>query len=150
MIPPDPDLPVLSTSDLDRTRLQALTAEGLLAMDDGELFLELRHEEHLMLEDGRLKVAEQNWSGGFGFRGVAGERVGFACGDRLEEPAIRAAVGTVQAVRGGHAGRENVAPAMPPPGSMAARTRSAASSGRASSQSWNASRPIAAGRSRRW
>ena len=113
MTPSDPNSPVLSTSGLDRTRLQALAADGLLAMDDGELFLELRHEEHLTLEDGRLKVAAQSWRGGFGIRGVAGERVGFACGDRLEESAIRTAVATVQTVRGGYGGRENVAPAKP-------------------------------------
>jgi TldD protein len=105
--------PVVAVSGLDLLRLRDLTADGLLAMDDGELFLELRREEQLTFEDGRLKVAAQDWRGGFGFRGVAGERVGYACGDRLEEDAIRAAVATVQAVRSGHAGRDNVAPAAP-------------------------------------
>src|SRR5262245_39328040 len=103
------DSPVSALSGLNPDRLRALTADGLLAMDDGELFLELRHDEQLTFEDGRLKVADRNWHGGFGFRGVAGERVGYACGDRLEEDAIRAAIATVQAVKGGHAGRENVA-----------------------------------------
>ena len=74
-----------------------------------------RHEEQLTFEDGRLKVAGREARAGFGFRGVAGERVGYASGDRLEEDAIRAAVATVQAVKGGHAGRENVAPGAPGP-----------------------------------
>ena len=103
--------PVSAVSGLDLSRLQELTADGLLAMDDGELFLELRREEQLTFEDGRLKVAAQDWRGGFGFRGVAGERVGYACGDQLEEDAIRTAIATVQAVRSGHAGRDNIAPA---------------------------------------
>ena len=107
--------PVALANGLDPDRLSALTADGLLAMDDGELFLEARHEEQLTFEDGRLKVAGREARSGFGFRGVAGERVGYASGDRLEEDAIRAAVATVQAVKGGHAGRENLAPGAPGP-----------------------------------
>ena len=107
--------PVSGPAGLDPQVLRTLTADGLLAMDDGELFLEARHEEQLTFEDGRLKVAAQERRAGFGFRGVAGEKVGYACGDRLEEQAIRAAVTTVQAVAGGHLGRENVAPATPGP-----------------------------------
>ena len=77
--------PVALANGLDPDRLSALTADGLLAMDDGELFLEARHEEQLTFEDGRLKVAGREARAGFGFRGVAGERVGYASGDRLEE-----------------------------------------------------------------
>ncbi|MEK0082076.1 metalloprotease TldD [Benzoatithermus flavus] len=108
---PTPSIAV--DAGLDPARLAALTAEGLLAMDDGELFLERVRGERLTFEDGRLKVASREMLQGFGFRAVAGERVGFATGDRLEEDAIRRAVATVQAVAGGHGGRENVAPAAP-------------------------------------
>jgi len=107
--------PVSGPAGLDPQFLGSLTADGLLAMDDGELFLEARQEEQLTFEDGRLKVAARESRAGFGFRGVAGERVGYACGDRLEEQAIRAAASAVQAVAGGHGGRENVAPAGPGP-----------------------------------
>ena len=107
--------PVAMPNGLDPNQLSSLAADGLLAMDDGELFLEARQEEQLTFEDGRLKVAGREARAGFGFRGVAGERVGYACGDRLEEDAIRAAVATVQAVRVGHAGRDNRAPAAPGP-----------------------------------
>jgi TldD protein len=103
--------PVTAAAGLDPRRLAGLAADGLLAMDDGELFLEASRAEQLTHEDGRLKVAGREARAGFGFRGVAGERVGFACGDRLDEAAIRDAVAAVQAVAGGHAGRENVAPA---------------------------------------
>ena len=111
----DNDSPVAAAAGLDASRLAALAADGLLAMDDGELFLESRHEEQLTFEDGRLKVAGRESRSGFGFRGVAGERVGFATGDRLEEAAMREAVAVVQAVASGHAGRDNVAPGHPGP-----------------------------------
>ena len=111
----DNDSPVAAAAGLDASRLAALAADGLLAMDDGELFLESRHEEQLTFEDGRLKVAGRESRSGFGFRGVAGERVGFATGDRLEEAAMREAVAVVQAVASGHAGRDNVAPGRPGP-----------------------------------
>ena len=86
--------PVAAAAGLDPECLASLTADGLLAMDDGELFLEARDEEQLTFEDGRLKVAGRDSRVGFGFRGVAGERIGFATGDRLEEPAMREAVAT--------------------------------------------------------
>ena len=108
-----PSSPVAAPAGLDPARLGAVASEALLAMDDGELFLEQRHEEQLTLEDGRLIVAGRELRGGFGLRAVAGERVGFATGDRLDEDAIRSAAATVRAVAGGHAGRENVAPATP-------------------------------------
>jgi TldD protein len=111
----NPVAPVSEPAGLDPQLLGSLAADGLLAMDDGELFLEARQEEQLTFEDGRLKVAARESRAGFGFRGVAGERVGYACGDRLEEQAIRAAASAVQAVAGGHCGRGNVAPATPGP-----------------------------------
>jgi TldD protein len=114
-----PDLskhsPVAVPNGLDVDRLHALTAEGLLALDDGELFLETTEEEQFTFEDGRLKTAgRQSWAG-FGFRGVAGEKVGYACADQLDEEAMRAAAATVQAVRSGHAGRTNLPTAAPGP-----------------------------------
>ncbi len=109
------DPSVAERNGLDVERLRSLTAEGLLALDDGELFLEARQEEQLTFEDGRLKTAARESRAGFGLRGVAGEKVGYACGDRLDEDAIRGAAATVQAVRSGRAGRDNVAPAAPGP-----------------------------------
>ena len=101
--------PVAGPAGLDPERLRRLTADALLAMDDGELFLEARHEEQLAWEDGRLKVAGREARRGFGLRAVAGERVGLATGDRLDEAALADAAATVAAVAGGHAGRANVA-----------------------------------------
>jgi TldD protein len=109
MIHPSPTFPVTAAAGLDVDRLRRLVGDGLLAMDDGELFLEARHEEQLTHEDGRLKHAGRELCHGFGLRAVAGERVGLGTGDRLEEAAIAEAAATVRAVAGGHAGRENVA-----------------------------------------
>ncbi|MFZ1429606.1 MAG: DNA gyrase modulator, partial [Geminicoccaceae bacterium] len=102
--------PVAAAAGLDPARLSTLAADGLLAMDDGELFLEAREEEEFTYEDGRLKVARRGHRAGFGFRGVAGERIGFATGDRLDEAAVREAIAVVQVVASGRAGRENIAP----------------------------------------
>jgi TldD protein len=113
MSQPSNTSPVAAALGLDPGRLGSMTAEGLLPMDDGELFLEARREEQLTFEDGRLKVASREARAGFGVRAVSGERVGLATGDRLEEEAIRRALATVQAVAGGHGGRENVAPGAP-------------------------------------
>lgn len=108
-----PTSPVAAAAGLDPDRLGRLVADGLMPMDDGELFLEVVRQEQLTHEDGRLKVASRETRQGFGLRAVSGERVGLGCGDRLEEVAIKNAIATVQAVAGGHAGRENVAPAAP-------------------------------------
>ena len=57
---------------LEPAQLQALLAEGLHGVDDGELFLEYRETESLTLDDGRLKGAAFDTSKGFGLRAVAG------------------------------------------------------------------------------
>ena len=84
---------------LDPPRLRTLAADGLLAMDDGELFLEYRHDEQLTFEDGRLKVAgRESGAAASAFAASPASGSAIACGDRLEEAAIRAAAATVQAV----------------------------------------------------
>ena len=105
--------PVAAANGLDPDRLRALAEDGLLALDDGELFLEFREDEQFTFEDGRLKTASRDSHAGFGFRGVAGEKVGYACGDGLDDAAMAAAAATIQAVRAGHAGRDNLLPAAP-------------------------------------
>ena len=62
----EPTMPVTLAAGLDAGRLGSLAADGLLAMDDGELFLELRRDEQLTFEDGRLKVATSELRQGFG------------------------------------------------------------------------------------
>ena len=58
---------------LDRDRAEAIVRDALAGADDGELFLEMRHSEMLMIDDGRLKSASYNQSSGFGLRAIAGD-----------------------------------------------------------------------------
>jgi TldD protein len=90
--------------ELEPARLEALLAEGLHGVDDGELFLEYRETESFTLDDGRLKGAAFDTTKGFGLRAVAGEAIGCAHSPELSEAALRRAIEAVGAVRAGHSG----------------------------------------------
>jgi len=90
--------------DLEPARLEALLAEGLHGVDDGELFLEYRETESFSLDDGRLKGAAFDTTKGFGLRAVAGEAIGCAHSPELSEAALRRAIAAVGAVKTGHSG----------------------------------------------
>src|SRR5499427_3081105 len=94
------------------TRVEALVAESLAGMDDGELYLEYSQSESLVLDDGRIKSASFDTAQGFGLRAISEEATGFAHASELSEEAIRRAGETVRAVRQGHRGTI----AAPPPG----------------------------------
>jgi TldD protein len=96
---------------LDRQRLEGLVSEALSKADDGELFLEYRQSESLVLDDGRLKSAGFDTSHGFGLRAVAGEATGYAHATDLTEEAIRRAGEAVRSVCRGQGGTF----ALPPP-----------------------------------
>jgi TldD protein len=96
---------------LDPARLERLVAESLAGADDGELFLEIRQSESFAYDDGRLKSASFDSSRGFGLRAIYGEATGYAHSTDISEAAIRRAGETVQAVRSGHSGRYEEAPA---------------------------------------
>ena len=111
------DLAVTDELFFERTgmeprRVEAIVAEALSGMDDGELFLEYSQSESLALDDGRIKSASFDTTQGFGLRAVAGEAAGYAHASDLSEPAIRRAAATVRAVAHGYAG----VMAGPPPG----------------------------------
>jgi len=89
---------------LDPARLTRLVADALAGADDGELFLEYRQSETVVLDDGRIKSANFDTAQGFGLRAVAGEAHGYAHGSDLDEAAIARAATTVKAVRGGASG----------------------------------------------
>jgi len=95
---------------LDPARLARLVAEALAGADDGELFLEYRQSETVVLDDGRIKSANFDTAQGFGLRAVAGEAHGYAHGSDLDEAAIARAATTVKAVHAGHSGRLAAAP----------------------------------------
>jgi len=89
---------------LDPAPLGRLVAEALAGADDGELFLEYRQSESLVLDDGRIKSAGFDTAQGFGLRAVAGEAQGFAHGSDLDAAAIRRAADGIRAVPAGHGG----------------------------------------------
>jgi TldD protein len=97
---------------MEPSRVEAIVAEALAGMDDGELFLEYSQSESLALDDGRIKSASFDTTQGFGLRAVAGEAAGYAHASDLSEPAIRRAAATVRAVANSY----NGVMAGPPPG----------------------------------
>ena len=64
--------------------------------DDGELFLERRRSEGIVLDDGRIKTASYDASEGFGLRAVRGDVAGYAHASEISESALLRAVGTVK------------------------------------------------------
>ncbi len=96
---------------LSQARVEELVDEALGDSDDGELFLEYRQSESIVLDDGNVKSAAFDTMQGFGLRAVAGEATGYAHASELSEAALRRAVGTVRAVTRGHKGAVTAAPA---------------------------------------
>ena len=86
---------------MDPGRVEAIVAQALAGMDDGELFLEYSQSESLALDDGRIKSASFDTTQGFGLRAVAGEAAGYAHASDLSEAAIGRAAATVRAVASG-------------------------------------------------
>ena len=66
------------------TILRAATAGA----DDGELFVERRRSEAIVLDDGRIKTASYDASEGFGLRAVRGEVAGYAHSTEISESAL--------------------------------------------------------------
>ena len=96
---------------LDRQRLDAIIGEALNGADDGELFLEYRQSESMVLDDGCLKSAAFDTTQGFGLRAVAGEATGYAHATELTEEAVRRAGEAVAAVCRGRSGTVALPPA---------------------------------------
>ena len=64
--------------------------------DDGELFLERRRSESIVLDDGRIKNAAYDASEGFGLRAVRGEVAGYAHSTEISEKALKRAAETAR------------------------------------------------------
>ncbi len=64
--------------------------------DDGELFLERRRSEALVLDDGRIKTASYDASEGFGMRAILGETAGYAHSSEISEAALKRAAETAR------------------------------------------------------
>jgi len=89
---------------LERGRVEALVDDALTGADDGELFLEYRQSESMVLDDGNVKSAAFDTAQGFGLRAVSGEATGYAHASDLSEAALKRAAATVKAVTRGHDG----------------------------------------------
>ena len=89
---------------LDRDRAEAIVRDALVDADDGELFLEMRHSEMLMFDDGRLKSASYDQTSGFGLRAIADEAHGYAHAGEISEAALQRAAESVTAVTRGYSG----------------------------------------------
>nr|WP_217703224.1 metalloprotease TldD [Celeribacter sp. HF31] len=74
----------------------AILREAVAGADDGELFLERRTSEGLVLDDGRIRTASYDASEGFGLRAVRGETAGYAHSTEISEQAIRRAAETAR------------------------------------------------------
>ena len=99
-----------SSTNLELEKTGKIVRSALAGADDGELFLEMRHNEILAFDDGRLKTASYDQSSGFGLRAVAGEAHGFAHAGELSIAALMRAADSVSAVAKGYSGSATPAP----------------------------------------
>ncbi|THD82215.1 metalloprotease TldD [Aliigemmobacter aestuarii] len=83
-------------SSLDEATALKILREATLGAEDGELFLERRRSEALVLDDGRVKTASYDASEGFGLRAVKGEVAGYAHSTEISERALRRAAETAR------------------------------------------------------
>ncbi|MBZ4689048.1 MAG: tldD [Cereibacter sp.] len=81
---------------LDEASALSILRAATDGAEDGELFLERRHSEALVLDDGRVKTASYDASEGFGLRAVKGEVAGYAHSTEISERALRRAAETAR------------------------------------------------------
>ena len=81
---------------LDEGTALAVLRAATAGADDGELFLERRRSEAIVLDDGRIKTASYDASEGFGLRAVRGEVAGYAHSTEISERALRRAAETAR------------------------------------------------------
>jgi TldD protein len=73
---------------LDEAAALATLRDATAGADDGELFLERRRAESIVLDDGRIRQATYDASQGFGLRAVRGEVAGYAHSTEITETAL--------------------------------------------------------------
>ena len=89
---------------LDEGAALALLRQATEGAEDGELFLERKRSEAIVLDDGRIKTASYDASEGFGLRAVKGEVAGYAHSTEISERALRRAVDTARLAVGAGGG----------------------------------------------
>ncbi len=91
-------------SNLDEARALDLLRKATHGADDGELFLERKRSEAIVLDDGRVKTASYDASEGFGLRAVRGEVAGYAHSTEISENALKRALDTTRLAVGAGGG----------------------------------------------
>ena len=89
---------------LDEAATLATLRAATDGADDGELFLERRRAESIVLDDGRIRQATYDASQGFGLRAVRGEVAGYAHSTEITETALRRASETARLAVGAGGG----------------------------------------------
>ena len=97
-------------TNLDEAQALQILRAATAGAEDGELFLERRRSEALVLDDGRVKTASYDASEGFGLRAVRGEVAGYAHATEISEPALRRASETARLAVGDGGGTLAAAP----------------------------------------
>ena len=95
---------------LDEAAALATLRSATTGADDGELFLERRRSEAIVLDDGRIKNASYDASEGFGLRAVRGEVAGYAHSTEISESALIRASATARLAVGAGGGTMATAP----------------------------------------
>lgn len=75
-------------SHIDEAVALRVLREATMGADDGELFLERKRSEMILLDDGRIKTASYDAFEGFGLRAVRGEVAGYAHSTEISEKAL--------------------------------------------------------------
>ena len=81
---------------LDEATALATLRDATAGADDGELFLERRRAESIVLDDGRIRQATYDATQGFGLRAVRGEVAGYAHSTEISESGLRRAAETAR------------------------------------------------------
>ncbi|RUS58564.1 metalloprotease TldD [Pseudorhodobacter sp. E13] len=95
---------------LDEAQALAILRQATHGAEDGELFLERKRSEAIVLDDGRVKTASYDASEGFGLRAVLGEVAGYAHSTEISEAALRRALDTTRLAVGAGGGSMADAP----------------------------------------
>ena len=91
-------------SHLDEAVALRILRDATAGADDGELFLERRRSEAIVLDDGRIKTASYDASEGFGLRAVTGDVAGYAHSTEISETSLRRALETARLAVGSGGG----------------------------------------------
>ena len=91
-------------TQLDEAAALAILRDATAGADDGELFLERRRSEAIVLDDRRIKTASYDASEGFGLRAVMGEVAGYAHATEISESALKRASQTTRLAVGNGGG----------------------------------------------